>query len=122
MKLKYPIIVGASGDLILFESVHDLLAKLDPKDIIAGKYTAYDGEGHLLCLLTTKKDGEPGYGVKGEDAIRVQLVESVQPDEPAVCKLFLDYFDKEELGGVINRQASLEDLFKLYVISYGYNR
>ena len=122
MKLKYPIIVGLSGNLMLYESVQDLAASFDPQDIIAGNYKAFDGEGHLLCLLTTKQVGEPGYGVKGEDAIRVQPVDKIMPDESAVCQLFLDYFDKVDLGGVINRQASLEDLFKLFVISYGYNR
>jgi len=122
MKFKYPLIVGADGDLLIFESVQDLSQKLDPKDVIAGKFTIFDGEGHRLCLLTTKQEGEAGYGVAGEDAIRVEHVANTEADEPAACKLFLDYFDKVELGGAINRNAYLEDLFKLFVITYGYTR
>ena len=52
--MRPPIIVDNFGDVMFFESAHTAERYLEAIDVEHGEYVAYDSEGRLLQLTTSK--------------------------------------------------------------------
>ena len=63
-----PIIANQKGDVLLFESISDVEAFVEPIDAKNGEYSIFDSRGLLLVPFVT------------EDGVQVRLVESSPPD------------------------------------------
>ena len=48
-----PVIISESGDVDVFESVEDAEKYLEPVDVRAGRFVAFDSEGRSLLLYPT---------------------------------------------------------------------
>ena len=95
-----PIIANQKGDVLLFESVSEAEAYIEPIDAENDEYSVFDSQGLLLIPTVT------------ENSAKVRLVESSphdhRPDELVkVLRGFLNSLDENHIG------VSEDDLWRM---------
>lgn len=95
--MKMPLIVVDGNDVSLFPSVVALTSKLEPPDVRAGAFAAYDSSGRMLELGTApgrvervviaSADGEPRHEPQMRDALVGGLVAGFGEDADALRML-----------------------------------
>ena len=98
--IKPPIIVDEPGDPDVFESIEDAERYLEPIDVEANRFVAFDGEGRLLRLTSTPR------------SVTIEAAEEVPNHGEVVRELLIEFL--KNCGSVDPNLSSLslEELAK----------
>src|SRR5690606_19360688 len=107
---KTPIIVSENGDILVFPTVGEACAYLEPIDVKNGEYIAYDSDGQLLELKVSLEKTKNIFGINSQKE-RVSINSTLTEDkEGLIARLenFLVSVSKSE----IDNGSSLPDLIR----------
>lgn len=108
--MKTPIIVSENGDILIFPTVEEACAYLEPIDVRNGEYIAYDSDGQLLELKVSLEKTKNIFGINFQKE-RVSINSTLTEDkEGLIARLenFLVSVSKSE----IDNGSSLPDLIR----------
>ena len=113
MLIKAPLVIDASGELLLFRDVSSMENYLEPIDVHNGEYLVYDSEGRKVLLTTAVESSSSLFGlIKGSsEHVRVSAVE----DPPSYSQVLSAKIRRtlENLSVDAPAAASLSELIAL---------
>lgn len=107
-----PLLFVDGNDVMAFESVEELASWLEPTDVIAGAFSAYDADGRLLKISVIESEGRSLRGPQhGEGArVVVKLAEAAPQHADILREVLKRFLSSTGRGDSIEGEASIPSL------------
>jgi hypothetical protein len=117
--MSTPVIVSENGDLMIFKSVEQAQAALEPIDVKNGEYVAYDSEGFLLAFEIVRFKKNNIFRANHE-VEAVELKKSTKHCPKQLSELLIQFFKNTNTYVREDDSAKLQDLIQKAISNYGY--
>jgi hypothetical protein len=96
MVMRFPLVLSAHGDVLLFRNVEDLESYVEPIDVEHEEYVAFDSEGHRLALGISRRRRRVVLGLLEHETPVVSVERSQdQPlDDADLRRVLVDFLVK----------------------------
>lgn len=121
--MKFPIIVNATGDVLVFRNKEDLELALEVNDVKNGEYVAFDANATPLELSISTGKYRTNWCFRSDSSEKVIVIEGsdVEPDENRLKEVLSEYLSRVGVVLECGDRNDLSRLIRLVIDRVGYS-